>query len=161
MHDPSLATGILDNFTKVQRVDGSYPGHNYSCRPARDFYHSDIGTGMQQLRKLHPAALTDAHVESLRRYADYLVTERAMSEDAAKPTMYAVFDQNETGQEYMSRYQFASEAADKWASFRVGGVDATVYVMNAFFSVAALLGFKDKRAAPYHGYGQAARKGLS
>jgi len=163
MHDPSLAVGILDNFAKVQKGDGSFPGHSYSCRPARDFYHSDIGTGLLQLRKLRPAFVSEEHKETLRRYADYLVKYRTLSEDPTEPTMYDIFDQNETGQEYMSRYQFASEAADKWGSFRVGGVDATCYAIGVFQSLA-LLDFFDRQvkySEPYGSYAQGARFGLA
>jgi len=163
MHDPALAKGILENFGKVQREDGSFPGHNYSCRPARDFYHSDIGTGMVQFRQLHPGAVDSAHGETLRRYADYLIQNRTQSKDPFGPTLYDIFDQNETGQEYMSRYQFASDAADKWGSFRVGGVDATCYAVAVFQSLG-FLSIYDKEAKSYAIYGKyahGARMGLA
>lgn len=136
MHDPSLAVGILDNLGKVQREDGSFPGHNYSCRPSRDFYHADFATGLLQLHQLHPGSVGRDHLQTMRHYADYLLRHRTLSKDPAGPTMYDVFDQNETGQEYMSRYQFASEDADKWASFRVSGVDATAYALTLFHTIA-------------------------
>jgi hypothetical protein len=136
MHDPSLAIGILDNLAVVQREDGSFPGHNYSCRPPRDFYHADFATGIWQLHALHPGAVGKDHLGAMRRYADYFLRYRTQSKDPAGPTMYDVFDQNETGQEYMSRYQFASEDADKWASFRVSGVEATVYMIELFSLLA-------------------------
>lgn len=137
MQDPSLATGILDNLAAVQREDGSFPGHNYSCRPPRDFYHADFATGIWQLHSLHPGSVGKDHLGAMRRYADYFLRYRTLSKDPAGPTMYDVFDQNETGQEYMSRYQFASEDADKWASFRVSGVDATVYMIELFSLLAS------------------------
>jgi hypothetical protein len=136
-HDPALAVGILDNLGTVQREDGSFPGHNYSCRPARDFYHADFATGVERLHALHPGAVGKDHLGTLRRYADYFLRHRTLSRDPAGPTLYDVFDQNETGQEYMSRYQFASADADKWASFRVSGVDATVYAAELFRVLAA------------------------
>ena len=71
--------------------------------------------------------------------------------------MYDVFDQNETGQEYMSRYAFASEKADEWASFRVSGVDATVYAERTF---AALAAFRPV-GSPYAAFAEGARRGLA
>lgn len=128
MRDPDLAIGILDNMAANQRPDGSLPGHIYSGRPARDFYHADFATPVRQLEAIHPGSVQPHHREMLRRYADYLWNVRY--EPATGMT--CVFDQNETGQEYMSRYQFVSDAADEWASFRVGGVDATVYAALLF-----------------------------
>ncbi len=131
MHDPDLAIGILDNLAANQRPDGSLPGHIYSGRPARDFYHADFATPVQQLEAIHPGTVRAQHREMLRRYADYLGNVRHEESTG----MTCVFDQNETGQEYMSRYQFVSEAADEWASFRVGGVDATVYAALLFDAI--------------------------
>lgn len=129
MHSPDLAEGILENLAKCQHEDGSFPGHNYSCRPARDFYHADFATGAAQFEALHgkpvPASTTDA----LKRYAGYFLKHRA---DPDTPGLYCVFDQNETGQEYMSRYQFVSERADEWTTFSVAGMDATTYAANLF-----------------------------
>jgi hypothetical protein len=96
------------------------------------------------------------HLGSLRRYADYFLRHRTLSKDPAGPTLYDVFDQNETGQEYMSRYQFASENADKWASFRVSGVDATVYAHNVF----QVLAWFRPSDSPYARFAQGARAGL-
>ncbi len=132
MHSPQLAIGILENLAKCQRPDGSFPGHNYSCRPARDFYHADFATGTKTLSKLHPGGFNDDSLQMLVRYALYLIQERGLwvkDEPEGHPwlRMTAVLDQNETGQEYMSRYQAVSEYADQWSSFRVGGTDATTY----------------------------------
>ncbi|AIE83608.1 MGH1-like glycoside hydrolase domain-containing protein [Fimbriimonas ginsengisoli] len=157
MHDPSLATGILDNLGRVQREDGSFPGHNYTGRPARDFYHADFATGLSQVHALHPGAVGKDHLQTMRGYADYFLRHRTLSKDPAGPTMYDVFDQNETGQEYMSRYQFASENADKWASFRVSGVDATVYAMQLFRMLAAFR----PGDSPYKRFAEGAERGLA
>lgn len=156
MHDPALAVGILDNLVACQREDGSFPGHNYSGRPPRDFYHADFGTPMRLLHALHPGSVRREHLQALRRYADWLVRTRTLSADPAGPTLYDVFDQNETGQEYMARYQFASEAADRWASFRVSGIDATVAAALSFEAAAAF------RAgdSPYRAFADGARAGL-
>jgi hypothetical protein len=134
MHDPSLALGILDNLGKVQREDGSFPGHNYSARPARDFYHADFATGARQLLKLHSVNLTTARAEVLEAYGRYFLRERWTPWLVSDGDfgMFMIFDQNETGQEYMSRYQFATENADQWASFAVAGVDATAYMIQLF-----------------------------
>lgn len=157
MTDPRLAIGILDNLATVQRQDGSFPGHSYSGRPPRDFYHADFGTPIRQIFARHPEAIDRPHLGALRRYADYLLRHRTLSKDPASPTMYDVFDQNETGQEYMSRYQFASEAADRWQSFRVSGVDATVYAERTF---AALADFR-LVSSPYAAFAEGARQGLA
>ena len=133
MHSPRLGLGILENLAKCQRADGSFPGHNYSCRPARDFYHADFATGTDLLRRLHPPDVAPQQFNFLRRYALYLYRERKIGMRGIEPSgeglegMLAVFDQNETGQEYMSRYQFASDNADQWRRFLVAGVDATTY----------------------------------
>jgi hypothetical protein len=126
MHDPSLAIGILDNLGKVQGQNGEFPGHNYSCRPARDFYHADFATGLQQLARLHRTPDLLPYLKCLKTYADYFVKERLSSAGAL------VFDQNETGQEYMSRYGFALADADKWKGFRIVGVDATSYLAQLY-----------------------------
>lgn len=136
MHSPRLALGILENLGKCQRADGSFPGHNYSCRPARDFYHADFATGAKMAKILHPAKIRKKHLKTLGKYAWYLIAERKIGwggkielahPDSKAHGSFAIFDQNETGQEYMSRYQFASEKADQWGSFIVGGCDATSY----------------------------------
>lgn len=135
MRDARLGVGILDNLLRVQRSDGSYPGHNYSCRPERDFYHADFATGVRAMQANHPGSVQDVHQESLRRYADWMDRTRAVRlegggcyGDSPEPTgAYAIHDMNETGQEYMNRYLFAAEDADRWGEFRVAGVDATTY----------------------------------
>jgi hypothetical protein len=143
MHQPRLAQGILANLGKVQRADGSFPGHNYSARPPRDFYHADFATGADQLNRIHPGALGELERAVFDRYLGYFKDARLESErgeggcygDACSNTdTYLIFDQNETGQEYMNRYQFLCENADRWGSFRIEGVDATTYVarMQAF-----------------------------
>lgn len=138
--EPRLAVGILDNLVANQRADGSFPGHTYSGRPARDFYHADFATPVQRLETLHPGSVRADHREALARYAAYFVRSRTLSEDPeAAPTLYDVFDQNETGQEYMSRYRFASDRADRWEAFRVSGVDATTYAALLFRYLAGAL----------------------
>jgi hypothetical protein len=123
MHDPGLAQGIAENLARVQRADGSYPGHNYSCRPSRDFYHADFATGIETLRLLHAVPVTPKVVASLSRYAVYLSDVRRGPQGSC-----AIWDQNETGQEYMSRYAFARDDADQWTQFSIGGVDSTTYL---------------------------------
>jgi hypothetical protein len=136
MREPSLATGILDNLAACQRSDGSYPGHNYSGRPCRDFYHADFGSAAVQLQAVHPGAVRGEHIESLRRCERYFEEFRCTHHRVA--CVYDVFDQNETGQEYMSRYLFARPDADEWRSFRVSGVDATAYVADLQEALALL-----------------------
>jgi hypothetical protein len=123
MHSPRLGQGILENLAKCQREDGSFPGHNYSCRPPRDFYHADFATGAFLIEAVHSGSITTSTVECLKRYY------RSFDEDRRGGFLFLIRDQNETGQEYMSRYQFATSAADQWATFKVAGVDSTHYLM--------------------------------
>lgn len=148
MHSPRLATGILENLGKIQREDGSFPGHNYSCRPARDFYHTDFATGARLLQYLHElGSLPTELPQVLLRYGRYFMEERAVWIDNkwGEPCLlFQIFDQNEIGQEYMSRYSFADPEADQWGTFRVCGVDAATY-MYSLFTWLDILGFPDFR----------------
>lgn len=128
MHESRLAESILQNLTKVQRSDGSYPGHNYSARPPRDFYHADFASGASLLEKLHGQRIAPEVRSSLIRYAAYLSGPRRF-ESAGPSPMVWVKDQNETGQEYMSRYLAANERADEWGEIQLGGVDGTTYLI--------------------------------
>lgn len=133
MHDRGLATGILENLSKCQRPDGSFPGHNYSCRPSRDFYHADFATGIGRLGALHGEEATPRSArQAMTRYADYFLAKRACRFSKDDATLFLVFDQNETGQEYMSRYTAVTSDADQWTEFRVCGVDASTYMLNLF-----------------------------
>lgn len=171
MHDPRLAVGILDNLARIQREDGSFPGHSYSARPSRDFYHADYAAGLMRLLDLHGLPLADRHRQAMERYADYLLRERSHVFDAANykyaragwpPMLLLVFDQNETGQEYMSRYTVVNADADRWSSFRVCGVDASCYglrLLKLLTSVHSGLFYgspKDKELSAR--YGTAARQ---
>lgn len=128
MHDPSLATGIVRNLVTVQREDGSFPGHNYSARPPRDFYHADFASGLRTFASTHGLPL-DADVRAcLSRYAGFLAGVRRFDSPGPSPMVW-VKDQNETGQEYMSRYLAANERADEWGEIRLGGVDGTTYLV--------------------------------
>ncbi|OJU65151.1 MAG: hypothetical protein BGO01_06635 [Armatimonadetes bacterium 55-13] len=130
MHSPRLGLGIVSNLLKCQKADGMTPGHNYSCRPSRDFYHADFATGAALLMDIHGVRLDRRFFTN---YLDFLVRKRGYRFPApspgqrVSPLLILIFDQNETGQEYMSRYQFVSENADKWGSFQVAGVESTLY----------------------------------
>ncbi len=154
MRSPELGAGILDNLTRVQRPDGSFPGHNYSARAPRDFYHADFATGAEQFDRIHPGCVRGEHVEAFRRYLEYFRSEREATEaekggcygdSPSRIGAYLIFDQNETGQEYMNRYQWVSQDADKWGQFKVAGVDATAYV-------AMLARFLERRGALPQGF---------
>lgn len=126
MHDSTLTTGIFENLSKVQQLDGSFPGHNYSCRPARDFYHADFATSFDLMELLHGPRAGKPVAEALAKYLNYFVLHRQAKDQSG----FLVFDQNETGQEYMNRYLFANAQADNWQSFRIVGVEATLYVLR-------------------------------
>lgn len=128
MHDPRLAEGIATNLAAVQRSDGSFPGHNYSARPPRDFYHADFSAGLRTLEECHGRRPAPKVRQALERYAEYLSTVRRFDSAGPSPMVW-VKDQNETGQEYMSRYLVANENADDWGEIRLGGVDATAYLI--------------------------------
>lgn len=131
MHDPGLALGICDNLARNQREDGSFPGHTYSTREPRDFYHADFVPGTRRLIECHGDVVPDTWNRALQRYGAYLATQRLhpLDDEAA---MTLVFDQNETGQEYMSRYTFVRDSDDPWAAIRMLGVEATGYAMSLF-----------------------------
>ncbi|HZH99265.1 MAG TPA: hypothetical protein VEX38_09860, partial [Fimbriimonadaceae bacterium] len=76
MESSALASGILDNLVRVQRLDGSYPGHNYSCRPARDFYHADFATGLHLVRARFPEVDATEWLRSLSAYRSYFQRDR-------------------------------------------------------------------------------------
>ena len=124
LESPDLGLAILRNLGRIQAPNGSFPGHSYSSRPARDFYHSEFISGIERMVENHGI---DAHEfrPVMQKYLNWLIEDRLI--DFGGPAMIAVCDQNETGQEYMSRYLFANSQADKWESFRVGGADATCY----------------------------------
>jgi hypothetical protein len=145
MHDPSLASGILDNLGKIQGQNGEFPGHNYSCRPSRDFYHADFATGLLQLARLHDLPGLLSYLKCLKTYANYFVKQRWRSSGAL------IFDQNETGQEYMSRYTFALADADQWKSFRIVGVDATTYMLQIYRVLQELQPIGDDPGGPPQG----------
>jgi len=133
--DPSLAQGILRNFLAHQREDGSFPGHITSVRPHRDFYHANWGDAVDRLLSLHdlePEFLEDLW-EGLSRYSEFLHRER----DPEDSGLITVIDQNETGQEYSSRYLWASDTADQWRRFQLKGVDASWYAFTLEWLLAS------------------------
>ncbi len=135
MHDPSLARGILQNYVFNQRADGSFPGHIYSFRPERDFYHANWGDSVLRLIAIHGLGNESSSIiESLCYYAEYLQRER----DPEGSGLISVWDQNETGQEYSSRYLFADARADEWGRIDLKGVDATFYATRLNFALSHL-----------------------
>lgn len=135
-----LAEGCLLGLLHVQEPNGFLPGHTYTWRDSRAFYHADWG---DVALAVHAVTGRDAFLESvypgLVRYARYFEQER----DPEGWHLYDIIDQNETGQEYMSRYLFADPDADDWRAIRLKGVDATVYVyrlQRALAQMERLLG---------------------
>lgn len=148
MADKRLAQGCMLNFLanqfgeECESEEGFLPGHLYLWRQNRGFYHADWG-GMA----LHYYHLTDdldfvAQVYPyLVRYAEYFDRER----DKESSGMYDVWDQGETGQEYMSRYLFVDEGADSWRKFQVKGVDATFYMYSLQRTLATFANLLQER----------------
>ncbi len=140
MPDPSLAQGSFLSIFNQQSESGEIPGHLGLVRGGWSFYHGNWGYGLTQVQDLHrDMSFTERVYPMLAKYAHCFKRER----DAEDSGMYDVIDQNETGQEYSSRYLFASEAADEWRRFQLKGVDATTYmylVLRSLEDMACALG---------------------
>lgn len=135
MRNPEMAKGVFRSFAHAQLEDGSFPGHTYSIRAKRDFYHGNWGDAIRLLCSIHPdESLAEEACSSLARYADFLARER----DPDSEGLINVHDQNETGQEYSSRYAFVAQADDDWAELRMQGVDATTYAWRLSAALAEL-----------------------
>lgn len=135
MRSPEMAQGIFRSFAHAQLEDGSFPGHTYSVRPKRDFYHGNWGDAIRLLCAIHPdASFAEEMCSSLDRYSDYLARER----DPDSEGLICVRDQNETGQEYSSRYAFVAQSSNDWAELRMQGVDATTYAWRLSAALARL-----------------------
>ena len=130
-----LAEGCLSGLLALQNEDGSIPGHTYTVRDARAFYHADWGDATLSV---YAVTGNDDFLASiyprLARYAEYFDRER----DKEQSGLYDIIDQNETGQEYMSRYLFADPNADDWGPLRLKGVDATVYLYQLLRSLGQM-----------------------
>lgn len=142
LRDPTLARGCILNFLENQRNDGFIPGGILTGRVERrrhseHMYHANWGDAVCAVHEIHPdAAFVEACYGPLSRYAEWLKRER----DREDSGLYDVCSQAESGQEYMSRYLFVDERADEWGSFRLKGVDATVYAHQLQESLAWMAG---------------------
>jgi len=137
--DPEWARGVLRTFLDHQRSDGALPGRIPADHlEGPDFYHADWGGALLALDAVHPdASLRSDAYAGLTRYAEWLHRTR----DGAGSGMVDVVDQQETGQEYTSRYQAVDRDADRdeWANrIRLKGVDATVYAYRLYRALAYL-----------------------
>jgi hypothetical protein len=137
--DPEWARGVLRTFLDHQRAEGAFPGRipaDHLTGP--DFYHADWGGALLALDAVHPdAAFRSEAYAGLARYGEWLSRTR----DAAGSGMVDVVDQQETGQEYTSRYQAVDPSADRdeWANrIRLKGVDVTVYAYRLYRALAHL-----------------------
>jgi len=137
-HDLSLAEGTLLNFVEAQRPNGEFPaalGVEFGPAGARGIYHADWGRAVRDLFAVEGDKTFVKNVyDALVRYARCFMRNR----DREKSGLFDVTDQYETGQEYSSRYLFASDRADSGESFRLKGVDATVYMYELFRALAWL-----------------------
>lgn len=134
--DKSLAQGSLLNFVDAQRRSGELPaalGVEFGPGGHKGIYHANWGRAVRELSAVHPdkTFLTTVY-EPLAKYARYFVRNR----DKEKSGLFDVLTQGETGQEYSSRYQFVDAKADTWKTFRLKGVDATVYTYELFRTLA-------------------------
>lgn len=143
MRDPALAEGSLLGELANQEESGSIPGHIYSHRPRRGFYHANWGLSALDLYAITGRdQFLEEIYEPLCRYASHFERDR----DEGGVHLYDVLDQGETGQEYMSRYLFVDERADQWGQIRLKGVDATFYLyelQKALGWIAGRLGKPD------------------
>jgi mannosylglycerate hydrolase MGH1-like protein len=146
--DPGWGRGVLRTFLDHQRPDGALPGRVPADHvEGPDFYHADWGGGLLALDAVHPdAALRADAYAGLTRYADWL----RLTRDREGSGLVDVVDQQETGQEYTSRYQAVDNAADQdeWANrIRLKGVDATVYAYRLYRALAYLAAESEPGAA--------------
>lgn len=140
MHDPKLAQGSLLNFISNQQEDGSFPGvikniyqGDRSLRIGVAFYHANWGMAVRELHRIHPDDnFLEKIYEPLSRYALYFDKVR----DPDHTGLYDVINHWETGMEFMSRYQEIEANADKSATFRLKGLDATVYIYQLLETLA-------------------------
>jgi hypothetical protein len=149
LHDPAVARGSLLNFVHNQAPSGFLPGHIYSNRRLdTSMYHANWGASLLAVAAVHAddgQQFLARVYEPLARYRDYFARER----DREGSHLYDVIDQNETGQEYMSRYLAVDEHADQWGELRLKGVDSTVYLYEleaALAWAAERLGRPDEAA---------------
>jgi mannosylglycerate hydrolase MGH1-like protein len=146
--DPAWGRGVLRTFLDHQRPDGSLPGRIPADHvEGPDFYHADWGGAVLALDAVHPdASFRREAYGGLARYADWLRRTR----DRDKSGMVDVVDQQETGQEYTSRYVAVDPTADRdeWANrIRLKGIDATVYGYRLFRALAHLAAEVEPAAA--------------
>jgi hypothetical protein len=140
MHDPALAEGSLMGLAAHQEHTGRIRGA-VNLNSLEDYiYHANWGRGVLDLFRVHGNAgfLKQAYPH-LERHAEWFLRER----DPEHSQLYDVFDQDETGQEYNSRYLAADPDADDSRPIRLKGVDATVYqyeLQKALAAIADILG---------------------
>ena len=147
--DPEWGRGVLRTFLDHQRADGSFPGRIPADHlEGPDFYHADWGGALLAFDAVHPdAAFRREAYAGLSRYADWLCGTR----DRDGSGMVDVVDQQETGQEYTSRYVAVDPAADRdeWANrIRLKGIDATVYAYRLFRALGDLAREVEPAAVP-------------
>lgn len=146
--DPEWGRGVLRTFLDHQRPDGALPGRIPADHlEGPDFYHADWGGALLALDSVHPdAALRRDAYAGLARYAGWLRRTR----DGEGSGMVDVVDQQETGQEYTSRYMAVDPSADRdeWANrLRLKGIDVTVYAYRLYRALAHLAAEVEPTAA--------------
>jgi hypothetical protein len=126
--DPVLAQGCLRNHIAHQTKAGHFAGHIYATQVNdKGFYHTDVGASVAALLLHHPSAQFCAEIfKPLLRLLAYYTKER----DSEGLSLFDVWDQYETGQEFTSRYFHADKKADLYGwehKLRLKGVDVTHY----------------------------------
>lgn len=152
LSDPALAQGCLRNHLARQTAAGHFAGHIYVNHVNDEgFYHTDAGGAARELLLFHPDLGFAEEVEQgLTKLLGYYTQQR----DREQSSLYDVWDQYETGQEFTSRYFHADEQADLYGwdqKLRLKGVDVTFYVYRLvqFLRQRALASGHARTAASY------------
>lgn len=156
-HDPAFAHGSLRNLFAAQHADGwlrgtlNEMGERAPGPTGGAFYHARW-SNVWEVYLLHgDRAFLAAAYEPLARYAAYFARRR----DREGSGLFDVIGQDETGQEFMSRYQAVNPHADDWGAFQLKGVDATCYLYELLRVLALMAHELDHAEEAQHWEAQA------
>lgn len=144
MHSPEIARGIVQNVAVNQFDSGEIPGHIYSIRQHRDFYHCNWGDAILLHNQIHKDEdFLKIGYDFLRKYAIYLYKHRKQN------NLITIHNHYETGQEYSSRYFIADENFDQDTDFTLCGTDSSYYgyrLAKCLTKICEELNLPDKQA---------------